>query len=91
MVSTMEQYTHLLATIEKDLSSAWMTIAHEVAQEMTMVQQQWDHLFGIDPNAQNHSLGSSVTTTDHNGSGARPSSLTAKVHPFVPPPIVQPD
>ena len=55
MVVTMDQ---VIATVENELSSLDKTIIQEVAQDVADMEQQWDHLLGINPPSQSPSPGS---------------------------------
>lgn len=61
MVSTVDQWTRQIVTIQNELNSAWMALAQDLNQAvLANFQQQWDHLLGNNPSAPNQALGTDV-------------------------------
>ena len=65
MASTLEQWFHVLATVQQDLrDDLTTTIERELTQAMAFVEQQWDHLLFAPSetplNTQNPSLNSAI-------------------------------
>lgn len=66
MASAINQWDQVIATVERDLLSAWNSLIQEIGQEVSSVQQQLGFFLGINLNNSNQSLGTTVT---HVGSG----------------------
>jgi hypothetical protein len=73
MTSTLDQWTHVVAIVQQDITNDWKMIAQEINQEVGQVEMRWDYLLGIISNAQNPSL-NSVTPQPGNGMGRGNSS-----------------
>lgn len=74
VASTMSQWSHFITTVQQDLLAAWKALGQELAQEVSAVQQQWDHLIGINPNAPNPSLNTAVTHPGSDSGAGRGNS-----------------
>jgi len=80
MVSVMEQQAQFVATLEQDLSRAFNALSQEIAQVESSVEQQWDHLLGINPNASNTSSGAAVPQAGNASGSGSGSGATTTAH-----------
>ncbi len=87
LASTMDQWTQFITTVQQDVLAAWRMLGQEIAQEVSVIQQRWDRLVGINPNAPNPSLNSTVPqpgsdsgTGRGNSSGSGSGSSASTTH-----------
>jgi hypothetical protein len=87
LASTMDQWTQFITTVQQDVLAAWKMLGQEIAQEVSVIQQRWDRLVGINPNAPNPSLNSTVPhpgsdsgTGRGNSSGSGSGSSASTTH-----------
>jgi hypothetical protein len=74
MVSTMDQWNHLIVTLQNDFNNLCQAVEQEIAQEAAVVEQQWDHLLGIVPNTPSPSP--AAVQSPGSGSGSGSSAMT---------------
>jgi hypothetical protein len=87
----MEQWSHLLVTIRQDVIGAYQALGHEIAQEVSSVQQQLDNLLRIIPSAPNLSLGTAVPPHGSNSSSGSGTSVPSPNKPPVTQPRIMPE
>jgi hypothetical protein len=51
ITSAVDQWTHVVATVQQDIANDWRTIAQEINREVAQVEMRWDYLLGIISNA----------------------------------------
>jgi hypothetical protein len=82
MISTLDQWTQVVETLESDLSRLEQAIIQKMTQQMALVQQQWAHLLGIDTNTSTTSSNTAAPQTASN-SGSGNGSSSPNLGPIV--------